>query len=141
LRGSQKALPIRIAVIFLSFAVITFYEISIFTPNRIEYGNVSVEQAKKLIESNPFLVIVDVRTDPEFQSDHIEGAINLCVCYEEELLKGLNPNDRILVYCLSGTTRSAKAMMILNENGYAKVYNMLGGITEWIELGYPVVNG
>lgn len=108
--------------------------------NGKSYGNISVEQAKMLIESNPLLVIVDVRTSSEFSSNHIEGAINLCVCDTEELLHKLDPRDEIIVYCLSGT-RSTKAMMILNENGYYNVYNMLGGIAEWIEHGYSVVNG
>jgi len=108
--------------------------------NGTSYGNISVEQAKMLIESDPSMVLVDVRTASEFSSGHIEGAVNLCVCNEEELLHNLESRDEILVYCLSGT-RSLKAMMILSENGYSKVYNMLGGIIEWIEKDYPVIEG
>ena len=101
------------------------------------YGDISVEQARTLMEANPSLIIVDVRTSEEYSLVRIERAVNLCVCDEEVLLLNLQPEDRILVYCLSGT-RSRKAMMILNEHGYRYVYNMLGGISEWIRQGYPV---
>ena len=101
------------------------------------YGDISVEHVRMLMEANPSLIIVDVRTSEEFSLVRIERAVSLCVCDEEQLLLNLQPGDEILVYCLSGT-RSKKAMMILNENGYRKVYNMLGGISEWIRQGYPV---
>ena len=39
----------------------------------------TVEQAKELIETNPLLIILDVRTELEFQSEHIEDMINIPV--------------------------------------------------------------
>ena len=104
-----------------------------------EYGDVSVEQAKTLIEDKTELVIVDVRTIAEYEESHIEGALNICVgCYPEDILNHLNPEDEILLYCQSGL-RSAVALRILFENGYPTVYNMQGGISAWINAGFPVV--
>ncbi len=103
------------------------------------YGDISIEQAMLLIETRPDLVIVDVRTPEEYETGYIEGAVNICVtCDAQELLDNLNPEDEILLYCRTGS-RSATAARILNENGYHKVYNMLGGITAWNNAGYTVV--
>lgn len=105
----------------------------------VKYGDITVKQAKRLIETKLNLVIVDVRTSLEYETGHIEGSINLCLtCYPEILLNNLNPNDEILLYCKAGM-RSANAMRILKENGYYKVYNMLGGIEAWRNAGYPVI--
>lgn len=103
------------------------------------YGDIGIEEAVLLIESRPDLVIVDVRTPEEYETGYKEGAVNICVtCDAQELLDNLNPDDEILLYCRTGR-RSANAARILNENGYHKVYNMLGGITAWTNAGYTVV--
>jgi len=102
-------------------------------------GDVTIEQAKIFIESKPNLVIVDVRTPEEFSTGYIEGAVNLCVeCDAQLLLDNLDPDDEILVYCRTGR-RSANTMKILGENDYEKVHNMVGGIEAWKNAGYPVV--
>jgi len=49
----------------------------------------SVEQARKLIEETPRLRIVDVRTEKEFRNSHVKGAINLCICNPNKLLANL----------------------------------------------------
>ncbi len=127
-----------------------------------EYKNVTVNEAYKLFLKNKFnpsyrLFILDVRTPAEYNYTHIDGAkliplknvpshdpINLS---NEELLawhvknnKDLPKNKRtkILVYCLSGK-RSAIASQMLIDSGFKRVYNMQGGITEWVNVGYPVV--
>lgn len=106
-----------------------------------EYGDVTVEQAKSLIEERSELVIVDVRTLVEYRESHIEGAINVCVgCKPEDILNYVNPDDEILLYCERGY-RSVIAFRILFENGYSKIYNMQGGIAAWIKAGYPVEEG
>ena len=51
----------------------------------------------------------------------------------------LNKSKKTVVYCRSGR-RSATASDILIEDGFERVYNVLGGINEWEERGYPVVN-
>jgi rhodanese-related sulfurtransferase len=104
-----------------------------------EYGNITAEEAKKLIDSTPNLTIVDVRTDTEYNSSHIPGAINICVCDPNNLLSNLNPNDEILVYCKTGL-RSSAALSFLNEHGFNKVYNLAGGLDAWTNADYPTVD-
>ena len=101
------------------------------------YEDVSVDEAKDLIDSGTVFVL-DVRTAQEYSSGHVGDAVNINV---EELGERLDevPDDMdILVYCRSGV-RSARASGILVDAGYSQVYNMEGGISEWIASGYPTV--
>jgi rhodanese-related sulfurtransferase len=136
LSNFRKFIVAYLAVLLASVVVASFYVQS----QQKSYGDVTVEQSKSLIEQNIRLKIVDVRLDTEFNSSHIPGAINVCACDPDNMLRELNPNDEILVYCRSGL-RSAAAMKFLNENGFSKVYNLVGGIVAWENAGYAVVNG
>lgn len=78
---------------------------------------------------NPSTMIVDVRTPMEYESGHINGAINIPVdqiAYKlDEFKKNENP---VVVYCRSGA-RSSMAMGILQQNGIRNVHNG-GGIMD-----------
>lgn len=102
------------------------------------YQDLTVEQARQLIKANPELEIVDVRTLGEFDSGHINGSICIPVDTLQGRLGELNLQSGILVYCASGT-RSAQAAKILTDNGFQNVYNMLGGINDWIKAGYDQI--
>ena len=99
------------------------------------YVDVDVSQAKQMIDSNPDLVILDVRTQSEYDAGHIQNATLIPVSELGGRLGELDKNREILVYCASGG-RSATASQTLVENGFSKVYNMLGGITAWKNAWY-----
>ncbi len=101
------------------------------------YTDVTVAQAKSMVDSDPFLVVLDVRTQSEYDSGHIRNAKLIPLAELEERLNELNEADRILVYCMLGG-RSSQASQILADNGFLHVYNMLGGIASWMSNGYPV---
>ncbi len=103
------------------------------------YGNVDVSEARDLIGEKAGLVILDVRTVSEFDSGHLEGAINIPVEVLSSHLSELNKNDELLVYCRTGN-RSTTAVGILRENGYDQIYHMDGGIVAWNSAGFPTVS-
>jgi len=80
-----------------------------------------------------------LRTVSEFDSGHLEGAINIPVDVLSSHLSELNKNDELLVYCRTGN-RSTTAVGILRENGYDQIYHMDGGITAWNSAGFPTVS-
>jgi len=134
---SRKLLTVFLIVVSVAAAIAAYDHLQ---SQSSTYGDISIEQAMLLIETRPDLVIVDVRTPEEYETGYIEDAVNICVtCDAQELLDNLNPDDEILLYCRTGS-RSATAARILNENGYRKVYNMLGGITAWTNAGYTIVS-
>lgn len=99
------------------------------------YIDVDASEAKQMIESNPDLAILDVRTLEEYESGHIENAVLIPVTELEYRIDELDKQKDTLVYCKSGG-RSATASQILVDNGFSSVYNMLGGITAWRNAGY-----
>ncbi len=105
-------------------------------------NNINTQEAFALIqenEGNPDFVIIDVRTPEEFISGHLENALNLnfnADAFRDEL-RGLDIDKTYLIYCRSGN-RSARAATVMEELGFREVYDM-GGITDWIAEGFPIV--
>ena len=89
------------------------------------------------MEKGEDYLIVDVRTGEEYNEGHLEGALLLPVQELEERLDELPMDKPIIVYCRSGN-RSRSAAEILVANGFTMIYDM-GGISDWISKGYPVV--
>lgn len=97
----------------------------------LSYEQISTEEAKSLMESEKDYIIIDSRTEAEFNEGHIEGAI-LIPEYEiaERAEKELPDKDAlILVYCRSGR-RSKIASEELARLGYTNVKEF-GGIIDW----------
>ena len=125
--------------IFLIVAVASFtaYAYQYFI-QPVGFGDISVETAAELIETVVDLVILDVRTESEFNEEHIENAILIPVQELATRLDELSKESTLLIYCRTGN-RSSTAVDILTENGFTMIYHMDGGITAWKAAGYPTV--
>ena len=114
---------------------------ALYTPtlmNWENYGDVTVNEAWNLIQDKPDLVILDVRTQAEYDEGHIENAILIPNTELPDRLDELNEGDEILVYCRTGN-RSLGSMEVLQDAGFSKLYHLSDGITGWIDEGYLVV--
>lgn len=127
-------LTVLLSVCFLSAIPLTQFMVSV---RASPYTNVSVAEAKDMIDSNPDLVILDVRYLYEYEDGHIKNAILIPLPELESRIDELDKDKETLVYCRSGG-RSATASGILDGNGFTSVYNMLDGILAWISAGYPI---
>lgn len=78
--------------------------------------------------------VLDVRDQYEWDEKHIPGAIHQYVGELEQHLERV-PKDRDLVVHCSVGHRSGLAVSILRRNGYHRIWNLLGGITAWSQLG------
>ena len=74
----------------------------------------------EILEKNNY-IIVDVRTDSEYQESHVKGAINIPYDTIDENTE-LDKTKTIFVYCKSGV-RSNKAYNTLKNLGY-DVYDL-----------------
>ena len=95
------------------------------------YLNITVQEAKALMDTQENYVILDVRTQAEYDEKHISGAV-LIPDYELQSRAGEMLTDKdqlILVYCHSGR-RSKNAAQILVELGYTNIREF-GGIIDW----------
>ena len=99
-------------------------------PAKLDDGVLTPEQAKARMEENPNLILLDVRTQEEFEQGHIPGA----VCLPNEMIAADMPflfgkDAEILLYCRSGR-RSADAAKKLRDMGFTNVFDF-GGIIDW----------
>ena len=120
-------------LIFLLLAVMCMVACGQTEENRLEAVcvNITAEEAKALMNSEEGYVILDVRTQEEYDQGHIPGAI-LIPDYEisTKAEKVLTDKDQlILVYCRSGR-RSKLAAEALVELGYTNIKEF-GGIIDW----------
>ena len=99
------------------------------------------ELAALIIDKDPNLLIVDLRSAEEYNQFHIEGAINIPVSAIYSRLGEIPKDSLIIVYCDgSSCGRSSNAASILIDSGYTQIFNLVGkGIHEWVEKGYPKV--
>lgn len=81
--------------------------------------------------------ILDVRTPEEFESNHIDHAVNVNWNGDDFAAKvaAYDKSKPVFVYCLSGG-RSKKAAAKLNELGFTSVYELEGGIMKWNAEGF-----
>ena len=98
--------------------------------NELGYTQIPQELAIEMMKADDGLVVVDVRTQEEFDGGHIPGAI----CIPNESIVDAQPaelpdlDQTILVYCRSGR-RSKEAAQKLADMGYTEVYEF-GGIID-----------
>jgi len=83
---------------------------------------ISYEEAIELYDKGQ-AVIIDVRTQEEYEQGHVQGAVNIPV---NEILEKINnvekdKNKVIIVYCKTGK-RSRIAKKLLEEEGYTNMY-------------------
>lgn len=117
-------------------------ENSVFSDNQgsNSYIEINSEEAKKRLESEKGIILLDVRTVGEYSERHIPNSILIPVDDIEKKAPELltDKNAEIFVYCRSGK-RSVTASQTLVKMGYNRVYN-LGGIIDWpfeTETGAP----
>lgn len=78
-------------------------------------------------------MILDVRTPQEYEEGYIPGSINLNIYDANEFMSEIqsyNKESSFYIYCKSGA-RSSQACQIMSQLGFANVFNLIGGITNW----------
>lgn len=87
-------------------------------------------------------VFLDARERKEYEVSHIKGAHWIGYDdYKRSRLPKVSKSTPIVVYCSVGY-RSEKITEKLLQDGYTEVYNLYGGVFEWVNQGHPVyVNG
>ena len=107
---------------------------------RKEIREVTVQDAKELLENNGKFVLLDVREKDEYREGHLERAVSLPRGFLEIKVETTVPEKStpIIAYCAGGV-RSLLAAKALREMGYRDVVSMSGGYTAWKAAGYKWV--
>ena len=149
--NNKKKWAIILSSLFLigSLILATYIMINTYDPDSDSENDeflrtdVTVEFAYQMTLNSsgfPDLIILDVRTQSEYDAGHLSNSILMPVAEIEENIEDLLPyqNRTILVHCQSGS-RSLTASNILISYHFSRIYNMLGGYSDWVASGYPTV--
>lgn len=130
MRKNIIALFLILSTLVISGCTTLNKEISTKGQEAVTVSRITSEEAKEEMNNND-VIILDVRTEEEYNSGHIENSVLIPIDdLEYKAEEGLtNKEQKILVYCRSGN-RSKKAADLLVEMGYTNVYNF-GGIKDW----------
>ena len=96
----------------------------------------TVEQLKARIDSQDGVFILDVREPQEYQICAIPGSTLIPLGELPSRLHELEGRGEMIVHCKSGA-RSAKAVKLLRDAGFAQARNLRGGILRWIDAVDP----
>jgi rhodanese-related sulfurtransferase len=103
--------------------------------------HISSQQLSGYLTNDADFILLDIRTEAEYQAGHIEGAQwfarGRLEYYIQNLIK--DPNAKIVLYCRTGG-RSALGTLTLLDMGYTNVVDLNGGFKEWIVEGNTFYN-
>ena len=116
------------------FLFFFFFLSCVYSPNNADKMiNLSETDWVKLHDESEESVIIDVRTDDEFSTGFIEGAVNIDFYMGNKFISEIDKLDKsksYFIYCKSGA-RSGQTCELMKQKGFKKVYNLEGGILGW----------
>lgn len=91
------------------------------------------------IQQGKGLVIVDVRSEAEFKSGHVPGAIHIPFwsAFTTDKLTKLDKDEMVILYCAHGP-RAGVAKLALSWAGFNDLRYLAGYMTAWNDAGLPV---
>ena len=112
----------------------------LFSLNSLSAELWTVSELKDSIrETEHELVLLDVRTQSEYDSGHIKNAINISheqILESPELLTEYK-DSQMIVFCRSGV-RAGKIIQLLESLGFDDIIDIDGDMLAWSEAGYSV---
>ena len=125
----------------LKYILVVAFSI-IFSCSLINSESINQMNSDELIEFIELndAILVDVRTEDEYNSGYIESSLNIDYFSNEFSVNAdkLDKTIPIILYCRSGKRSSMSASKI-SKLGFKEIYNLKGGILEWIEEGNMIV--
>jgi rhodanese-related sulfurtransferase len=102
---------------------------------------ISEKEAFRL-QTNGSAVIVDVRSNTQFQQGHIKGAISIPRSQIVTRFKELPPRKMVITYCACGAEEaSGQAVLDLNNHGVKNTAALKGGLNAWKVAQLPMQAG
>jgi rhodanese-related sulfurtransferase len=94
-------------------------------------GRLGIKQlSPKEFDQKKGMMLLDIRSDKEYEQGHIPGAAHVPLSEIGERVKKLKKDKELVVYCQNGN-RSIWAIKRLMGMGYKNLYNLKGGYDAW----------
>ncbi|MHC1777606.1 MAG: rhodanese-like domain-containing protein [Lentimicrobium sp.] len=91
--------------------------------------------AQMLVEKDPYLQLIDIRPQNEFEKFNLQGAVNIPVdnLLSPDYTEVFDQDVKLNVFYGNGTTQANEAWMLLRQLGYKNIYVLRGGLNYWAE--------
>src|SRR6266498_4514522 len=128
------------------FCFCFFISYSQFKADNVKYKTVFPEDLCKALQANPGYVVLDVRSDGEFNDTissspalnigHLQNALHINITQLPQRWKELTAykDKPLFIYC-SHSQRSRRASRLLADSGFTNIYNINGGLTNFYDEG------
>lgn len=105
----------------------------------VKVRSIKGQEAKGLIETRKDLIVLDVRTQEEYDAGHVKKALHIDFYSPafSKHLQALDTDKPYLVYCAVGG-RSSKAVGMMEEMGFKQLYEASEGFKALESAGVPV---
>ena len=91
------------------------------------------ELNKSLLQSPDDIMVIDVRSQEEYNDKHIPGAVNISLSELKDQSKKFSKNKLIVTTCGKGGGRSEQGAAILQQQGFTNVSYLCGGTFGWFD--------
>lgn len=128
------------------FCFSVFISYAQFKADNVKYKTVFPEDLCKTLQANPGYVLLDVRSDGEFNDTmsaspalnigHLQNALHINITQLPQRWKELTEykDKPLFIYC-SHSQRSRRASRLLADSGFTKIFNVNGGLTNFYDEG------
>lgn len=99
----------------------------------MEIKEISVQELKKLKDSNESFRLIDVRKQEEFEYCNIDGELIPMSEIPERYSEIKKDDAKVIVHCHHGGRSKKVIAWMQDEHGYENLYNLAGGIHAWSE--------
>ena len=94
------------------------------------FNKTDINTAVEEYRTTPGAFLIDVRTGPEYEAGHIEGAINVPLVSIHFIVNHVRDIEAPIYVCCQTGARSGQAASMIREMGYKNVKNV-GGINRY----------
>ena len=88
-----------------------------------------------IIDGDPDFIVIDVRSQEEYMSFHIEPSVNISLetLLKPETLDELD-NEKLIILYSNGGTHAAQGWVLLQQEGFKNSTVLLGGLNYWVDV-------
>jgi len=109
---------------------------------RTRVNELNVNQTSQRLANNPKAILMDVREDREWMTDHAAGAVHLSKGILERDIELTVPDKgtEVVMYC-GGGFRSVLTADVAQRMGYTNIHSLIGGYKALVNAGWDMENG